>query len=122
MNQDWPIEFIWIGCFLIGSMSFVTRIWFDIWFGRKIIILTLIRRPTKDFIFCQDWRVHLEQMLHIETLIESSSSLTSGKLNRIHKEITVDVEKINSREKYLNQQMSQLLDSLWKAKHDQETV
>ena len=55
----------------------------------------------------KDWRAHYEQMhIHSEG-ITSSLSDTKGYLDKLHQEITKTLEKIASREKYINNQASQ---------------
>jgi len=53
----------------------------------------------------KDWRTHLDQML--ENRKNMSTSLTASKthLDQMHHEITRTLEKITSREKYINSQM-----------------
>ncbi|KAJ3043813.1 Intraflagellar transport protein 57 [Rhizophlyctis rosea] len=52
----------------------------------------------------KDWRIHLDQMhLHQKT-IGTSLSDTRGQLTKLHTEIEKTLEKISSREKYINTQ------------------
>lgn len=57
----------------------------------------------------QDWRVHLEQMHQHRDGIETSLTETKVHLDKLHDEISHTLEKIGSREKYLNNQLEHLL-------------
>lgn len=57
----------------------------------------------------QDWRVHVEQMHQHKEGIETSLTETKTYLDKLHDEITRTLEKINSREKYINNQLEHLL-------------
>jgi len=57
----------------------------------------------------QDWRVHVEQMHQHKDGIESSLTETKTYLDKLHDEITRTLEKISSREKYINNQLEHLL-------------
>ncbi|KAI9207305.1 intra-flagellar transport protein 57 [Polychytrium aggregatum] len=52
----------------------------------------------------KDWRIHLEQMQHHKVTIHSSLSETKTHLTKLHAEIEKTLEKIVSREKYINTQ------------------
>ncbi|KXS17536.1 hypothetical protein M427DRAFT_96950 [Gonapodya prolifera JEL478] len=52
----------------------------------------------------KDWRAHLEQMKTTEQAITSSFSDAKSQLSRLHNEISTSLEKISSREKYINAQ------------------
>ena len=56
-------------------------------------------------IFLQDWRQHVEQMHSHSEGIEKSLSETKSLLSRLHDEITKTLDKIATREKYLNGQL-----------------
>lgn len=57
----------------------------------------------------KDWRVHLEQMHQHRDGIETSLTETKVHLDKLHDEISHTLEKIASREKYLNNQLEHLL-------------
>ncbi|KAI8801682.1 intra-flagellar transport protein 57 [Cladochytrium replicatum] len=52
----------------------------------------------------KDWRIHVEQMEHHQQTIASSLSETKVHLTKLHSEIHKNLEKISSREKYINTQ------------------
>ncbi|KAI8908102.1 intra-flagellar transport protein 57 [Powellomyces hirtus] len=52
----------------------------------------------------KDWRIHVENMRHHQKLITSSLSETQTQLDKLHTEIEKTLEKISSREKYINTQ------------------
>lgn len=62
-----------------------------------------IRSDTKD------WRSHLEQMHSHRKDIEESLSVTKNQLDKLYSDISHTLEKISSREKYVNSQLEQLL-------------
>ncbi|XP_064650800.1 intraflagellar transport protein 57 homolog [Lineus longissimus] len=57
----------------------------------------------------KDWRVHVEQMHQHKEGIETSLVETGTQLDKLHDEITRTLEKIGSREKYINTQLEHLL-------------
>eukprot|EP00051_Salpingoeca_urceolata_P027961 m.484219 g.484219 ORF g.484219 m.484219 type:complete len:420 (-) comp23254_c0_seq1:33-1292(-) len=57
----------------------------------------------------KDWRLHFEDMQQHHTAIQSSLVDTKGQLDRLHTEISRTLEKIGSREKYVNTQLDSLL-------------
>ncbi|XP_064617714.1 intraflagellar transport protein 57 homolog [Liolophura sinensis] len=57
----------------------------------------------------KDWRVHVDQMHQHKEGIETSLTDTKSYLDRLHSEITRTLEKIGSREKYINNQLEHLL-------------
>lgn len=52
----------------------------------------------------KDWRIHVEQITHHKSAIHSSFSQTKNHLTKLHQEIEKTLEKIISREKYINTQ------------------
>ncbi|KAI9014928.1 intra-flagellar transport protein 57 [Gaertneriomyces semiglobifer] len=52
----------------------------------------------------KDWRIHLEAMRHHKKAIDASLVETQGQLGRLHVEIEKTLDKIVSREKYINSQ------------------
>lgn len=56
-------------------------------------------------IVTQDWRGHYEQMHTHSDGITTALSETKGYLDKLHQEITKTLEKIGSREKYINNQV-----------------
>merc|ERR1711983_442073 len=53
----------------------------------------------------RDWRIHLEQMHQYRSGIDESLTLTKNNLDKLYSEISKTLEKISSREKYLNSQL-----------------
>ena len=62
-----------------------------------------------DFIFFQDWRSHLDQIHQHRKNIDDTLSTTKQQLDKLHSDINRSMEKIGSREKYLNNQLEQLI-------------
>lgn len=57
----------------------------------------------------RDWRSHIEQMHEHRAKINETLTFTEKQLDGLHSEITRSLEKIGSREKYLNGQLEPLL-------------
>ncbi|NWH77807.1 IFT57 protein, partial [Piaya cayana] len=57
----------------------------------------------------KDWRIHLGQMHQHKDGIDSSLKETRGYLDKLHNEISRTMEKINSREKCINNQLENLI-------------
>ncbi|NWR69649.1 IFT57 protein, partial [Centropus unirufus] len=57
----------------------------------------------------KDWRIHLDQMHQHQDGIESSLKETRGYLDKLHHEISRTMEKINSREKYINSELEHFI-------------
>ena len=57
----------------------------------------------------RDWRAHVEQMHIHRDGIEESLKSTQGQLDKLHADIARTLEKIGSREKYLNNQLEHQL-------------
>ena len=53
----------------------------------------------------RDWRTHLDQMHTYRDGIEEALTSTRTHLDKLHSEIARTLEKISSREKYLNSQL-----------------
>ena len=53
----------------------------------------------------RDWRQHLDQMHQYRSGIDDSLTLTKSNLDKLYSEISKTLEKISSREKYLNSQL-----------------
>ncbi|XP_063236014.1 intraflagellar transport protein 57 homolog [Bacillus rossius redtenbacheri] len=53
----------------------------------------------------RDWRARLEQMQQHRASIEDSLAATQGQLDRLHADITHTLDKVGSREKYLNSRL-----------------
>jgi len=53
----------------------------------------------------RDWRIHLEQMHQYRSGIDESLTMTKTNLDKLYGEISKTLEKISSREKYLNSQL-----------------
>ncbi|KAF5302271.1 hypothetical protein FQA39_LY10310 [Lamprigera yunnana] len=58
----------------------------------------------------RDWRSHYEQIKTYRANSESYLSITKNSLEKLHKEITVTLEKIFNRERYLNKELEPVLD------------
>eukprot|EP00842_Homolaphlyctis_polyrhiza_P000369 jgi/Hompol1/1332/HPOL_002682-RA len=52
----------------------------------------------------KDWRIHLEQINHHQKTINTCMTETQTQLSKLHTEIEKTLEKIASREKYINTQ------------------
>uniref|UniRef100_A0A0B7A0J5 Intraflagellar transport protein 57 homolog n=1 Tax=Arion vulgaris TaxID=1028688 RepID=A0A0B7A0J5_9EUPU len=63
----------------------------------------------------KDWRVHLEQMHQHNEGIETSLNESKVHLDKLQDEISHTLEKISSREKYINSQLEHLLISFRQA-------
>nr|XP_019821078.1 PREDICTED: intraflagellar transport protein 57 homolog [Bos indicus] len=61
------------------------------------------------FTWKRDWRIHVDQMHQHKSGIESALKETKGFLDRLHNEISRTLEKIGSREKYINNQLEHLV-------------
>uniref|UniRef100_A0A4X2L7H1 Intraflagellar transport protein 57 homolog n=1 Tax=Vombatus ursinus TaxID=29139 RepID=A0A4X2L7H1_VOMUR len=57
----------------------------------------------------KDWRIHVDQMHQHKGEIESALKETKGFLDKLHNEISRTLEKISSREKYINNQLEHLI-------------
>lgn len=57
----------------------------------------------------KDWRTHVDQMHQHKVGIESSLVETKSHLDKLHDEIGRTLEKISSREKYINNQLEHLV-------------
>lgn len=57
----------------------------------------------------RDWRAHLDQMKQLQTEIENNLNGTTGQLEKMHFDIENTLDKINTRENYLNQQLEPYL-------------
>lgn len=58
-----------------------------------------------DVCFFQDWRVRVEHMNQYHSNIEAAAKDIKVMLSRLTDEIVASMEKIGSREKYINQQL-----------------
>ncbi|XP_065159076.1 intraflagellar transport protein 57 homolog [Atheta coriaria] len=59
----------------------------------------------------RDWRAHLEQMKLYRGTIDNTLSGTKSSLEKIHKNISNTLEKVNNREKYLNRELEPTLET-----------
>ena len=57
----------------------------------------------------RDWRSHITLMHEHRTKIDKTLTFTEKQLDALHTEISRSLEKIGSREKYLNSQLESLL-------------
>uniref|UniRef100_A0A6A7G0A5 Intraflagellar transport protein 57 homolog n=1 Tax=Hirondellea gigas TaxID=1518452 RepID=A0A6A7G0A5_9CRUS len=57
----------------------------------------------------RDWRSHIEQMHDYRSKIDESLSYAQKQLDSLHSEIAHSLEKVGSREKYINAELEQLL-------------
>ncbi|XP_057672450.1 intraflagellar transport protein 57 homolog isoform X1 [Diorhabda carinulata] len=58
----------------------------------------------------RDWRSHLEQMKQHQSTIDNGFGSAKGQLEKLHKEITTTLDKINNREKYFNRELESVLE------------
>jgi len=72
------------------------------WTGTKKLTVVLM----KWLYLPKDWRSHYQQMHAHSSGIASAMENTRSHLDKLHKEITKALEKIESREKYTNSQVS----------------
>ncbi|XP_048349116.1 intraflagellar transport protein 57 homolog isoform X2 [Sphaerodactylus townsendi] len=57
----------------------------------------------------KDWRIHVDQMHQHKDGIESALKETKGYHDKLHNEISRTLEKVGSREKYINNQLEHLV-------------
>ncbi|XP_062133234.1 intraflagellar transport protein 57 homolog [Drosophila sulfurigaster albostrigata] len=57
----------------------------------------------------RDWRTHISQMEALNAGIANVSEPTQAQLKKLHSEFTFSLEKIESREKHLNNELQQLI-------------
>lgn len=57
----------------------------------------------------RDWRTHISQMEALNTGIANVAEPTQLQLKKLHSEFTFSLEKIESREKHLNNELQQLI-------------
>ncbi|XP_033151360.1 intraflagellar transport protein 57 homolog [Drosophila mauritiana] len=57
----------------------------------------------------RDWRTHISQMETLKTNILQNSDTAEAQLKKLHSEFTFDLEKIESREKHLNNELKPLI-------------
>ncbi|XP_017856812.1 PREDICTED: intraflagellar transport protein 57 homolog [Drosophila arizonae] len=57
----------------------------------------------------RDWRTHISQMETLNTSIANVAETTQAQLKKLHSEFTFSLEKIESREKHLNNEFQQLI-------------
>ncbi|XP_034471867.1 intraflagellar transport protein 57 homolog [Drosophila innubila] len=57
----------------------------------------------------RDWRTHISQMEALNTGIANVAEPTQVQLKKLHSEFTFSLEKIESREKHLNNELQQLI-------------
>jgi estrogen-related receptor beta like 1 len=57
----------------------------------------------------KDWRTHLEQMQSYRANIVETLAQTRPQLDRLSADLQANLDKIGSREKYLNSQLESLL-------------
>ncbi|XP_060665327.1 intraflagellar transport protein 57 homolog [Drosophila nasuta] len=57
----------------------------------------------------RDWRTHISQMEALNAGIANVSEPTQAQLKKMHSEFTFSLEKIESREKHLNNELQQLI-------------
>jgi len=73
--------------------------------------------PTICFFVFEDWRDHVDQMHQFSDAIELCMKETRGQLERLADDISRTLEKIASRERYVNQELHYQLNGL-KSAHD----
>ncbi|KAG8587262.1 hypothetical protein GDO81_005616 [Engystomops pustulosus] len=57
----------------------------------------------------KDWRAHVDQMHQHRDGMETSLGETKGYLDKLHSEVSKTLEKVTSREKYINSQLDPLI-------------
>ena len=57
----------------------------------------------------RDWRSHLDQMHQYRAGIDESLTMTKSSLDKLQSDISKTLEKITSREKYINSQLESQL-------------
>ncbi|KAM3866124.1 intraflagellar transport protein 57 homolog [Diretmus argenteus] len=57
----------------------------------------------------KDWRIHVDQMHQHRDRIKSSLKETKGYLDKLQEDISKTLEKVSSREKYINNQLEHLI-------------
>lgn len=57
----------------------------------------------------RDWRTNLEQMKHYQSTINQCFGGAKNQLEKLQKDISFTLEKINNREKYLNRELETVL-------------
>ncbi|KAH8413205.1 hypothetical protein KR009_008778 [Drosophila setifemur] len=57
----------------------------------------------------RDWRTHISQMDAFRTIIDETSEITQTQLKKLHSEFTFSLEKVESREKHLNNELQPLI-------------
>lgn len=57
----------------------------------------------------RDWRAHFEQMKNHRNNIELTLNPTKTHLEKLHKDISSTLDKVGSREKYLNRELEDTL-------------
>lgn len=65
----------------------------------------------------KDWRNHIEQMVQYQAGVQGSMKETQAQLDKLQGDITKTLEKIDSREKYVNKQLEGMI-SEFREKHD----
>lgn len=58
----------------------------------------------------RDWRSHLDQMKQYKSNVDSSLGVVRTQLEKLHKDISITLDKIGNREKYLNRELENNLD------------
>lgn len=66
----------------------------------------------------QDWRAHYEQMHTHKESIDATLSDTKVYLDKLHQEISKTLEKVASREKYINNQVEKKIIILLRGTYD----
>jgi hypothetical protein len=83
----------------------MTQAYFEFFLNLILIIFCCVAHVTD----AQDWRAHLEQMQRHRSGIDEALATTKGQLDKLHSDIELTLEKISSREKFLNNQLEPLL-------------
>lgn len=66
----------------------------------------------------KDWRTHVEQMHSYQDSIEESLKETKNYLEKLYEDISKTLEKIGSREKYINSQLDGPMNDLRRFQED----
>lgn len=78
----------------------------------KVKVITFNQIYTYYSYYLKDWRTHIEQMHTYQDSIDESLRETKSYLEKLYDEISRTLEKIASREKYINSQLDEPMQTL----------
>lgn len=70
------------------------------------------------YFFKKDWRTHMEQIHLYQDSIDESLEETKNYLEKLYDDISKTLEKISSREKYINSQLDSPMSDLKRFQED----